>query len=311
MTGTSSQLKDNQIQKGRRLVVICILVNTILAVIKIMTGIVGHTYALVADGVESFLDIFSSSVVWGGLKIGLLPPDSNHPYGHGKAESLASMIVSVTLIGVALGIAIQSIYEILHPHLVPAFYTLFVLLGVIVIKEFLFHLEFKSSRLTNSLSLKVDAWHQRSDALTSLLAFFGISAALLGGQRYSSADDWAALLASGWIAFQGFRLLKLAISEIMDEAPPQEVEDSIRSIARRVVGVMDVEKCRVRKSGLGYFVEIHIEVKGDLSISRGHEIAHHVKDALSESSLGIIDTVVHIEPAKEKDASDRLAPLSF
>lgn len=283
-------------EQGIRMTLLGIGVNMLLAIVKVLAGILGHTYALIADGIESTVDIFSSTVVLGGLKIGALPPDENHPFGHGKAEPLAAMIVSLALLGAALAIAIQSIKEIIHPHYLPAPFTLIVLVGVIAVKEILFHLEIKVGKSIQSLSLKGDAWHHRSDALTSLAAFAGISIALIGGHGFESADDWAALLASGIIAFNGLRILKFSTAEIMDAAPTPEVEEQIRAIASRVEGVKAIEKCRVLKSGINFFTEIHVQVQGTISVERGHEIGHHVKDALLASSLGLIDVIVHIEP---------------
>jgi len=243
------------------------------------------------------MDIFSSTVVLGGIKIGAAPADENHPYGHGKAESLAALVVSLALVGVAIGIAIQSVREILVPHHAPAAFTLIVLVGVVITKEWLFHFIFKASNEVNSLSLKVDAWHSRSDALTSLAAFIGISIALIFGKGYENADDWAALFASGVIAFNGIILSQSAIAEIMDAAPPHEIEQQVRTSSKNVQGVVNIEKCRIRKSGLGFFVDIHVEVNANISVKQGHAIAHDVKDTLLNSPLGIKDVLVHIEPA--------------
>ena len=287
----------NRAWQGIRAMIVAIFVNMLLAVVKIITGVLGHSYALIADGIESTADIFSSTVVLGGLTIGSIPPDANHPYGHGKAEPLAAMVVSLVLVGIAGGIAIQSLKEIMTPHYMPSPFTLIVLVGVVITKEILFHFVFKAGKSIDSLSLKVDAWHQRSDALTSLAAFAGISIALIGGEGYQGADDWAALFASGVIAFNGMRLFNDAIAEIMDAVPAPELEDKIRAVASGLKDVAAVEKCRVRKSGLDFFVEIHIEVDGHISVRRGHEIAHNVKNTLMNSSLGVTDCVIHVEPS--------------
>jgi cation diffusion facilitator family transporter len=196
-----------------------------------------------------------------------------------------------------IGIAVKSSLEIMHPHHTPAFFTLIVLVGVIIFKEILFRLLFSVGKSVNSLSIKTEAWHHRSDALTSVAAFIGISIAIIGGKGFESADDWAALAASGIIIFNGINMLKGAVQEIMDHAPDPETEETIRSIARRVVGVAAIEKCRVRKSGLNLFVDIHVEVNGDMPVHKAHAIAHEVKDALITSPLGIADVLVHIEPA--------------
>ena len=204
------------VETGLRLSKLALLINAVLAAIKIAAGVIGNSYVLIADGIESTADIFSSVVVWGGLRVAVIPADENHPYGHGKAESVASVVVSMVLLGAALLIAAQSVREIMTPHQAPHWFTLPVLLAVIVIKETMFRLAFRVGSSIESTALKSDAWHHRSDALTSAAAFLGITIALIGGPGYESADDWAALLACGVIAWNGFRLLRAAMDEVMD-----------------------------------------------------------------------------------------------
>jgi cation diffusion facilitator family transporter len=289
---------QSRFDRGVSIVLIGLASNVIMAVIKIAAGILGTSYALMADGIESTLDIFSSAVVLGGIKISEMPADENHPYGHGKAESLAAMSTSMLLLIAGIGIAIKSALDIVQPHHTPAVFTLIVLVGVIIVKETLFRFLFSVGKSVNSLSIKTEAWHHRSDALTSVAAFIGISIAIIGGKGYESADDWAALAASGIIIFNGINMLKAAVREIMDYAPNPETDQNIRSIAGRVKGVAAIEKCRVRKSGLNLYVDIHVEVNGNMQVSEAHFIGHQVKDALTTSSLGIADVLVHIEPAK-------------
>jgi cation diffusion facilitator family transporter len=272
-------------------------VNVVLAIVKIVTGIVGNSYALIADGIESTADIVSSLVVWTGLKISSQPPDDDHPFGHGKAESLAGMAVALALLAAAVFIGVQSVREIHTPHHAPAWFTLLVLALVIGTKETLFRFVFKVGDELTSTAVKGDAWHHRSDAITSAAAFVGISIALIGGKGYESADDWAALLACAVILFNGFSIFRAALGEIMDAAVPSPIQKQIRELASSVPGVVRVEKCRIRKSGLGLFVEIHVEVDGDLTVRRGHEIAHDVSSQLKASPLFIQDVVVHVEPA--------------
>ena len=272
--------------------------NVLLAAVKIIAGILGNSNALIADGIESTMDIFSSVVVLGGIKISSLPADENHPYGHGRAESLAAIIASMALLMAGIGIAVKSVFEILRPHHTPpAAYTLIILIGVIAVKETLFRFLISVGNSVNSLSIKTAALDQRSDIFTSVAAFIGISFAIIGGHGYESADDWAALAASGIIAFNGINMLKHALKEIMDYAPDPETEEAIRQIAKQIPGVTAIEKCRVRKSGLNLFVDIHVEVNGHMQVHDAHAIAHQVKDALTASALGIADVLVHIEPA--------------
>jgi len=290
-------------KRGLRLSGISIAVDIILAVVKVSAGIVGNSYALVADGIESTVDVFSSTVVWSGLRISMRPPDRNHPYGHGKAESIAGVLVALFILGAALLIATQSIREILTPHHAPEWYTLVVLVGVIAVKETMYRLLSKAGDSLGSISLRSGGWHHRSDALTSLAAFIGISIALVGGGGYETADDWAALVACGIILYNGLRLLRPAVDEVMDAAAPEDVEKQVRAIAGAVDGVVAVEKCRIRKSGLGLLMDIHAVVDGDITVRRGHEIAHIVKNHLCDSHLRIVDVIVHIEPGWPEDSA--------
>jgi cation diffusion facilitator family transporter len=168
---------------------------------------------------------------------------------------------------------------------------------VIGTKETLYRFVFKVGDELTSTAVKGDAWHHRSDAITSAAAFIGITVALIGGQGYESADDWAALLACAVIVFNGYRICRTALGEIMDAAVPNPLQKEIRALSSSVPGVVRIEKCRTRKSGLGLFVDIHVEVDGDLTVRRGHEIAHQVSDHLKASSLSVQDVVVHVEPA--------------
>ena len=291
---------DESASAGIRASLAAVLVSLALGAIKIITGVVGHSYALVADGIESMLDVGSGLVVAGSLKIASQPPDEEYPFGYGKVEPAAALIIATGLFAAAIVIAIQSVREILTPHHAPAPFTLVVLVLVVVTKELLFRYLFRAGETIDSHALRTDAWHHRSDSLTSLAAFVGISIALAGGEGYEPADDWAALFAAAVIAFNGVRLLTTAWREMMDAALPERVVDDIREISRHVDGVAGIDMCRVRKSGLGLWVDIHVEVHGDMTVRDGHEIAHRVKDALLASKHNVMDAVVHVEPIPEE-----------
>lgn len=285
------------VSKGLRSTLIGILANTLLAVIKGAAGVLGNSYALIADAIESTTDIASSLVVWSGLKISAIPPDADHPYGHGKAEPLAAVIVSLTLFAAGIGIAVESVREILIPHHAPAAFTLIVLVIVVVTKESLFRFVFGVGEGIDSTAVKSDAWHHRSDALTSGAAFVGISISLIGGPGYESADDWAALFASTIILFNAYRILLPAIHEVMDRVPQSNLEQHIRQAAREVEGVIALEKCLIRKMGFAYYVDLHVTVDGALSVREGHDIAREVKEAIRTQYPNIADVLVHIEPS--------------
>ena len=283
-------------KRGIRVVLLGIIVNALLAIIKITAGVLGNSYALIADGIESTTDIFSSIIVWSGLKIAEKPADINHPYGHGKAEALAAMVVSLLLLAAAVIIVINSLHEIINPHHAPAPFTLLVLVLVIITKETLFRTVFKIGDDIESTALRTDAWHHRSDAITSAAAFVGISVALIMGPGYESADDYGAIVASGLIIFNGYRMLKISLSDIMDEAPSPEMKEKIISLVETIPGVMTVNNLKIRKSGLYYLVDITIQVSGDLSVFEGHELSELVNDKLQNSNLSIQEVMVHTEP---------------
>ncbi len=297
MTSPQNMKVSHSALKGLRSTLIGILANAALATIKGVAGVLGNSYALIADAIESTTDIVSSLIVWSGLKIAALPPDADHPYGHGKAEPLAAVVVSLTLIGAAIGIAIQSVREILTPHHAPAAFTLAVLVLVVVTKESLFRFVFSVGKGINSTAVKSDAWHHRSDAITSAAAFIGISISLIGGVGYESADDYAAFFASTIILFNAYRIIRPAINEVMDSAPSPDVDRSIRQAAQYVEGVVGLEKCYVRKMGFSYYVDLHVTVDGDLSVRHGHDIARQVRQVIRTSNPNVAEVLVHIEPS--------------
>lgn len=303
---TTSTFTSAKLRTGARLAVIGIGANAVLAVLKITAGVVGHSYALIADGIESTLDIFGSLVIWFGLKVAAEPPDDNHPYGHGKAEAVASIVVALIVLAAALGLAVESVREIVTPHHAPAPFTLIVLVAVVVVKETLFRKVIHAGEETGSTAVKTDAWHHRSDAITSIAAFIGISIALIGGPGWEPADDWAALLACGLIAFNGWRLLIPALQETMDMAAPEEMRDAVVQLALGVEGVGEIEKCRIRKAGLEQYVDIHVGVAADLTVREGHRIAHAVKDAIRGGHPSVADVLVHIEPIETVKAASLL-----
>lgn len=289
----------NRLQRGIRISILAIVTNVLLATIKLVAGLVGHSYALVADAIESLSDCVSSVIVWGGLVVASRPPDESHPYGHGKADPLAALVVGVMLMAAAVGISAKAIHEIIRPHHAPAPFTLVVLVGVVVLKEGLFRLASRVGNDIGSVSVRADAWHHRSDAITSLMAAVGISIALIGGPGYEPADDWAALLASFVIGFNGARFARLALHELMDTQPPTPVIEVITRAAYAVPGVRGVEKVLARKSGPAFLVDMHLEVDGDISVRDGHDVAHRVKEAVQAAEPSVADVLIHVEPVGE------------
>ncbi|MGH7650370.1 MAG: cation diffusion facilitator family transporter [Gemmatimonadaceae bacterium] len=291
-----------------------LLTNAVLVLVKFIAGIVGHANALVADAVESSADIFSSLIVWMGLSIAARPADEDHPYGHGKAEPIAAAVVSLMLLGAAVGISVLAIREILRPHHLPAPFTLFVAAGVIIIKEVLYRRVSRVGREVGSSVVAADAWHHRSDAISSLAAFVGISIALIGGPGWEAADDWAALVAAILVAVNGIRTLRPAISGLMDEAPDRTVKERAVQAALEVAGVRRVEDLNVRSSGLGFYVDLHVKADPTISLEEAHEIAATVKYAILNAIPNVVNVLVHMEPYREgsgvtSDAAFSLPPI--
>jgi cation diffusion facilitator family transporter len=289
----------SNMQRGARVALAGMMVNVVLAAAKISAGLFGNSYVLIADGIESALDIAGSVVIWGGLKFAARPPDRTHPYGHGKAEPLAAGLVAMGVLLASIALAIQSVREIFTPHHGPAPFTLVVLIVVIVVKESLYRFVIRIGKDVESTAVKTDAWHHRADALTSVAAFVGISVALIGGEKWYSADDWAALFACAVIAMNGWKLLFPALDEILDTAPSGEIVATIKHAAVSVPGVVNVEKCLVRKMGISFYVDLHVGVDAAISVRDGHAIAHQVKDAIKRTDARIADVLVHVEPAQD------------
>ncbi len=270
--------------------------NTILALIKGFAGVFGNSYALIADAIESTIDIFSSFLVLFGLKYANKPADSNHPYGHGRAEPLITFLVVGFLITSATVIAYESIINIKTPHALPKLWTLFVLGPMIIWKEISFRIVMKKAKETNSSSLKADAWHHRSDAITSVAAFIGISVALYFGKGYETADDWAALFASAFIFYNSYLIFRPALSEIMDEHLYDDLVETIQKTSLKVDGVIGTEKCFIRKAGMRYHVDLHVIVSGTITVKHGHDIAHRLSDTLKKDIPQLGQVLIHIEP---------------
>jgi len=273
-----------------------ILGNFFLALAKGITGYFGNSYALIADAIESTTDVLSSALVLFGIKYSTKPADSNHPYGHGRAETLVTFAVVGFLVISATIIAIESIENIRTPHETPEKFTLVVLAIIVIIKEVFYRIVSKKSDETHSSSLKADAWHHRSDAITSLMAFIGISIAIFMGPGYETADDWAALFASFFIVYNAYLIFRPALGEILDEHLYDDMIEDIRKVATTVEGVIDTEKCFVRKTGMTYLVDLHLTVNGNITVSEGHEIAHRLKDTIIREIPEIADVLIHTEP---------------
>lgn len=283
-------------KRAIRTVIFSVLSNLFLAVIKFSAGVFGNSYALIADGIESTADVFSSLLLLFGIRYANRPPDENHPYGHGKAEPLITFLVVGFLIVSAVVIAYQSIVNMQTSHEMPKVWTLYVLGAIIIWKEISYRKVMRSAYKLDSTVLKADAWHHRSDAVTSIAAFIGISIALIFGEGYEGADDIAALFAAGFILYNSYRIFRPALGEVMDEHRYDALENEIRVVALTVPGVLGTEKCLVRKNGMYYLVDLHALVDPEINVKEGHRIAHNLQDTLIEAIPNIDKVLVHIEP---------------
>ncbi len=274
-----------------------IIGNTLLAIIKGLAGYFGNSYALIADAIESTTDIFASLLVLFGIKYSSRPADENHPYGHGRAEPLITFLVVGFLIISATIIVYESILNIQTPHEMPRSWTLIVLGAIIFWKEISYRLVIKRSKETRSTALKADAWHHRSDAITSIIAFIGISIALFLGEGFESADDWAALLAAGFILYNSYKIFRPALGEIMDEHLYEDLVEEIRAVSLKVNGIIGTEKCYIRKVGMKYYVDLHAIVDANITVKEGHSLSHKLKDTLRNEISGLGNVLIHIEPS--------------
>ena len=295
----------NRLKRSLRATFLGLAANAVLAVCKMTAGVFGHSDALIADAVESMADIVSSIVVWRAMILASAPADADHPYGHGKAEPIAAAIVATMLLLAAVGIGFRAIVDAINPQEGPAWFTLVVLLGVIVTKEALFRFVLREADSVGSTAVRADAWHHRSDMITSFAAALGIAVALIGGDKLAAADDVAAILAAGIIAWNGWRLLRPALDELMDASPNPALTEQIRQIASSVPPVELVEKCVVRKMGYHYFVDMHVEVDPEMSVRQAHDVAHAIKDQVCARIPAVRDVLVHVEPRLRGD-TDRL-----
>ena len=293
---SSDPLPRPPVPQSERLAQLGLVINAGLAVVKLVAGLLGNSYALVADAVESSTDMIGSLVVWSGLRIASKDPDDLYPFGYGRAEALAAATVSALMLGAATGIAIEAIAEIRTPHHAPAWWTLLVLAMVIVVKELLAKRVMAVSDLSGSVVVAADAWHHRADAITSGAAFIGITMALIGGPGWEPADDWAALVAAGVIVINGSLLLRTALRDLMDRAPEPAVLATVSAAALATTGVLAIEKLKIRKSGTAFYVDIHVQADPVLSLHDAHILSGMVKTAIRQRVPAAMGVLIHMEP---------------
>ena len=283
-------------QVSQRLAQLGLVVNALLAVIKLVAGVLGNAYALVADAIESGTDMIGSLVVWSGLRIASRDPDERYPFGYGRAEALAGAVVAALMLGASAGISIEAIREIRTPHHAPAPWTLGVLAMVIVVKEVLAKKVLQAGEGSGSVAVAADGWHHRADAITSGAAFIGITLAIVGGPGWEPADDWAALVAAGIIAINGGLLLRTALGDLMDRAPDASVIGVVSEAALGTSDVLAIEKLKIRKTGTAYYVDIHVQADPAMSLHDAHILSGRVKTAIRQRMPAATGVLIHMEP---------------
>jgi cation diffusion facilitator family transporter len=299
-----SDLIELAAKEGRTVTWVGALVNTVLVVLKFLAGVFGHSQALIADAVHSVSDLFTDVIVLVGLRMGRKAPDERHHFGHARLETLASFIVGLALIATALYLGIEAVLNIYrHTECHP---TKLALVGAgvsIVLKEALYHYTVRVGRRIKSSLIVANAWHHRSDALSSVAVLIGVTGTLIR-PSWHALDGYAALLVSFFIIKVGLDILRESIREFTDTAPPPEILDSISSCARGVPGVLDMHDLRVRTSGGLYQMEAHIVVDGQLTVFEGHRIAKAVETCLAEEVGDLDRVIVHVDPATRDEAME-------
>lgn len=288
-------MSNSRYEEATKVTLISILWNVILTFIKILGGILGKSNAMIADGLHSASDIISSIGVLIGNKIAKTPNDKEHNYGHEKAETLVSFLLSMLLIGVALKISLNGFNSLLHLEdvQVPTFLPLIISVISIVIKEYQYRITIKVAKKINSPSLKADAWHHRSDALSSVAAFIGIGGSLLG---FKALDPIATVVVGLFVAKVGLDIFKDAINELMDYSIDEKDESQIIAIANCTDGVLNIGELRTRKHGSMAYVDLTICVNKDLTVLQGHEIANKLEISILKELQIVKGITVHVEP---------------
>lgn len=293
MSGDRPQIDP---QASRRIAWIGLIANALLATGKLVAGIVGQSFALVADAVESLTDVAGSAIVWLAMRYGDKPADVEHPFGHGKVEALAGLALSLLVLSAGVGIAVEAVDQIANPQSSPAAWTLLVLVGVVVIKELLARAADRAAHVAGGSSAgSADAGHHRADAITSGFAFVGIAVAVIGGPDLARADDVGALLAALVILWNGVRMAREPWDEILDRDCPGIASEASR-IALTVPEVLAIEQCHARRSGRGYRLVMHAEVDPEMTVDASHRVTGKVKAVIRSVRPEVMTVLVHVEP---------------
>ena len=282
---------------GQRVALAGMIVSGTLAAIKITAGLMGHSTAVVADGLESTADVFASGIVLFGLTLAAKPADWNHPYGHGRVETLTGLFIGFLLAIAGVGISVNALRLLGRPSTAPAAFVIWPLIGSAVVKSVLSAVKFHFGRKMRSSALLADAWNDCVDIISAMAALLAVSLSILSPDRFRGADHWGAFGVGLIVISTGLRVTRDTAMQLMDTMPDQQSMANIRRVALTVPGVRGVEKCFARKTGLQYHVDLHLEVDPEITVRRSHEIATNVRIAIKETLHWVADVLVHVEPA--------------
>lgn len=282
-------------QVGRRVAIASMIVSAILATLKITIGLEANSRAVVSDGVESAADVLASGIVFFGLWLAAKPPDEEHPYGHGRLETLSALAVGILLGITGAGICFQAALSLNDQHVVQK-YALWPLLVSMVAKTVLAGTKFRVGRRIHSEALVADGWNDSVDIASAFTALVSVSLALWQPGRFSAADHYGAFLVGIIVVFLGLRVVHQTAQQLMDRMPDAQRMAEIRRLALQVPGALGIEKCFARKTGLRYHVDLHLEVDPKLTVSESHGIAHEVRARILEELDWVADVLVHVEP---------------
>jgi cation diffusion facilitator family transporter len=284
-------------QIGQRVAIAGMVASGALAVIKILAGLLGHSTAVVADGFESAGDVIASGFVLLGLTLASKPADENHPYGHGRAETLTGLVIGLVLVAAGTLISYRALQGIDQIHPPPAAWVIWPLIVSAVVKGGLATLKFRYGKKLDSAALIADAWNDWTDIVSATTALLAVGLTLVDPQRFHAADHFGAFAVGLIVIFTGLRVSRDTAYQLMDTMPDESRINTIRSVAQSVPGVRGVEKCFARKTGLKYHVDLHLEVDPNITVRESHDIATQVRIHIKESLPWVADVLVHVEPA--------------
>lgn len=282
---------------GQRVAILGMVVSGALAVVKILTGLMAHSTSVVADGIESAGDVFASGLVLLGLMVAAKPADSNHPYGHGRAETLTGLLVGLMLAATGIAISVHALLLVGAPQTPPAAYAVWPLIASILLKSVMSYLKYHYGKQIGSAALMADAWNDGVDILSGAAALVAVGLTLYDPQRFLAADHYGGFAVGLIVIFTGIRVARDTGLQLMDTMPDEKLIAAIPEVARSVPGVQGIEKCFARKTGLKYHVDLHLEVDPDISVQASHEIAQRVRERLREELDWVADVLVHVEPS--------------